>query len=316
MNTLLLSHSPHHTRLAWAKAVGAKIKILPFSGLIRFTKKHPWASFFYPLISFFYSLFLWGKIDILLVEGGSALYVAAFLTWRRPALKLIYLDCDLFFYKLKYLHPLTRFAISQIDAAISDSEQNKEHLLKHINAPAQVCPPFPKEVFPSNIFRKNYALFVGRLEPDKNIERIINFCLQCPHIEKTIIIGDGMLKAELQKKYPAVVFTGQQNDPSPYYHECKFLIHLPDADPHPSTTMEAALAGCFPIISKGTGTAYLFDELFVVEDPEDFAKINEKISFILKNEPTARELLKTSTEKFPSKETCISNFIHAFEKLS
>jgi len=148
---------------------------------------------------------------------------------------------------------------------------------------------------------------------------IIAFGLQCPDFEKFIVVGDGVLRdaiAKLAQENPKLQFEGFQTDVAWYYNRCSFLIHLPDYDPHPTVTMEAALCGCFPIMSSGTGSNYLFDPIFTVATPTDFKAVNEKITHITKNEPEIRELLKQSITTIPTRESSVAHFKKTFAQLA
>ena len=324
MKTIFLSHHPHEVHLEFAKSVNAKIKTVHLNWFIKLTKKAFFLNYFYPLISLFYSFFIRGNEDCLLVDGGSSLYLAAFLKIRRPRLKIIFLDGDLFFYGLKdvllkgHLNKLPIFFYNKIDGVISVSEQSRQKAEKYVNVPVLVSPPYPQPMKKTSVKRKNYGLYVGRLDPDKNIKRIVEFGLQCPYFEKFIVVGDGTQKEyvkDLSQVNTKLVYAGQRKDVNKFYSECKFLIHIPDYDPHPCTTMESALCGCFPIISTGTGTKYLFNKQFIIENPNDFDSINKKIGYILKNEKKSRELLSSSSKKFPSKSLSIRSFKNNFHRM-
>jgi glycosyltransferase involved in cell wall biosynthesis len=184
--------------------------------------------------------------------------------------------------------------------------------------PVEICHPYPKEIEPGDVKRKNYGLYVGRLDPDKNIKRIVKFGLQCPFFEKFIVVGSGSCEGWLIKnsrRYKKLVFLGRRDNVQDYYSECKFLVHLPDKDPHPCVTMEAAQCGCFPLISEGVGSGYLFDKRFIVENSSDFNEVNRKIKYILDNENESRKLLNKSLKMIPSKEESLISFRDAFQKM-
>jgi glycosyltransferase involved in cell wall biosynthesis len=322
MKTLFLSHNPHEVHLEFAKSINAKIKITNLDWFVWLYKKISFVGYFYPIISLIFSFFIKVKEDILLVDGGSSLYLAVFLKLKNPRIKIIYLDGDLSFYKYNLnkspAKKLQLFFFKKIDAVISVSEKNKEYA-KFLNIPIEVVNPYPKQIEKTNIERKNYGLYVGRLDPDKDVKRIVEFGLQCPYFEKFIIIGDGVYRRYIQnlsQKNKKLIYLEQREDVAKFYSECKFLVHIPDYDPHPCTTMEAALCGCFPIISKGIGTDYLFDDIFIVTNPEDFKEINEKVKYILENEKKAKKLLTELTKKFPTKKEAIKNFKKSFNNLT
>lgn len=323
MKVLFLSHSPHESHLAFAHEINARIKIIPFGKYITLVKKYNFLCIFYPFLSLLYSFFLKAEEDILLVEGGSSLYVAAFLKMRNRKLRLVYFDVGLLFYDVvKSRKPLSislKFALKMIDAVISVSEQNKQYISKFVNVPMEVRSPYPKEVKNEEIVRKNYGVYLGRLDPEKSIKRTIDFALQCPYLEKFIIVGGGLLKGYVKKmseENEKLVYLGPSEDISKYYSECKFLIHIPNSDPHPCTTMEAAICGCYPIISRGVGTNYLFDKMFIIDNPNDFDEINRRIKYILDNEEMADELLKESIPKIQTKEQAIEDFRNKFRKIT
>jgi len=320
---LFLSHNPHCVHLKWAKSLNARIKIIKLNKYVLATKKFKFLGYFYPLVSLIYSFFIKVKEDILLVEGGSSLYVACFLKMRNHKLKIIYLDVDILFYNWHKRKILTRnihsfLFFKPIDAVISVSSYLKQFSSKYLKVPIEISNPFPKHHNKFKIKRENYGLYVGRLDPDKNIKRILNFSLSSPYIEKFIVIGDGTFKKyikKLSRKNKKLIYLGTKKDVGKYYSQCKFLIHLPDSDPHPCTTMEAALFGCFPIISKGSGTSYLFDDIFIINNPEDFKEINKKIKHILDNENKTRTLLKKTNQQIPTKKQSLKNFRKSFNIL-
>lgn len=320
---LFLSHAPHEAHVGFANAVGAKIKILPFDGYVRAIKKYPiLGGYLFALISLLYSLYIRVHEDILLIDGGTSLFVGVFLKKRYKKIKLIYLDADMLFYSLhknrESKDGRLKFIFNAIDGVISVSPSHKKYVSSFLDVPLQVCAPYPKNVHRTGVERKNYGLYVGRLDPDKNIQRIIEFSLQYPYFEKFIVVGDGALRAYVEKKAKKnskLAYVGWQKDVEKYYNICKFLIHTPDYDPHPTTTMEAAICGCFPIISRGTGSQYLFEEIFVVNDPKNYNAVKQKIAYIMENDTEAMASLSRSIARFPTKESSLGEFRNAFQTI-
>lgn len=322
MKTIFLSHDPHEAHLAFARAVGARVRVLPLKKYVLLSKQIPLVGYLIPFLSFLLSLTISSDEEMILVEGGTSLYTSVFLKWRNRKTKIIYMDVDLLFYDMrrkgKGRFGLIGLFTRQIDAVISDSNQNREFVPEYLQIPKHVCVPFPKKIRKNEGVRKSYGLYIGRLDPDKNIKRIISFGLQCPYFEKFIIIGDGAQRKYVEaisSKNRKLSYLGPQKDVEKYYNMCKFLVHIPDSDPHPCTTMEAALGGCFPLISKSTGTAYLFDDMFIVENPNNFKEINLKIKNILDNEKRAKKLLCNATKNFPTREKSVERFRNVFEKI-
>ncbi|MBD3320234.1 MAG: glycosyltransferase [Chitinivibrionales bacterium] len=321
MKTVFLSYTRHihHVHRSFAQEIGAAIKIMPFTGYIKLITKYPFLNCFFPLMSYLYALVSHIDADILISDGGSCLYAASMLKLKYPRLIVIHLDGDLFFYSLgKTRFTTAGFALKKIDAVLSVSEQNRKQVRRFLDVPAVVCPPYPQAVAKRNIPRRKYGLYVGRLSPEKNIARLIAFGLQCPHIEKFVLVGDGVLDKYVEnkaRKYDKIIYAGPQRDVGRYYSECTFLLHLPDIDAHPVTCMEAALCGCYPVLSAGVGARYLFDSLFIAENPDDFTHINEKMAWILDNPLAADESLEKSLQFIPDRITSLENFRKAFELL-
>jgi glycosyltransferase involved in cell wall biosynthesis len=320
-SVLFLSHDPHEVHSAFAQSVGAREYCTGLKKYVALTKKIPWTGHFFAPYSFVYSLFIKVPEDILLIDGGASVYIALGLKWRKPGLKIIYLDGDTMFHSVRNAKPYQQYLaaklLKNIDAVISVSEQNQSQVT--IDAPGAVCPPFPKAVVATNSPHKSCGLYVGRLDPDKNIRQIIAFGLQCPDFETFVVVGDGVLRPEIEKMAqanPKLQYKGFVTDVASYYNTCSFLIHLPDYDPHPTVTMEAALCGCFPIMSPGTGSNYLFDPLFTAPDPADFAALNKKIAYIQKHNHAVSLLLKESIDKIPTRESSVAHFTHSFTQLA
>jgi len=146
----------------------------------------------------------------------------------------------------------------------------------------------------------------------------MRLALQCSCFDKFIIAGNGAYKNYIRKvalEKNKILYLEWRKDLTPLYKQCKFLIHIPDYDPHPCVPMEAALAGCFPIISEGTGLGYLFDDIFIVKDPENFNDIRKKICYINKRPKEAKKLLAEAIKKFPRKEESLRNFQKIFNEI-
>lgn len=317
---LFLSHDPHPVHTAFADSVGAKHYRTHLKKFVAYTKTWRLTGHFYAPYSFLYSLCIRVKEDVVLIDGGASLYVALGLKLRNRHLKLVYLDGDTMFYSLHHAKAYQKFLahklLTLLDAVISVSKLNQSYV--SINVPKAVCVPFPAPVQPAAIPRQPYGLYVGRLDPDKNVMDAIAFGLQCPTFEKFVVVGDGVLRPEIEKlaaTNPKLQNEGWQKDVTYYYSQCSFLVHLPDHDPHPTVTMEAALCGCFPIISPGTGSSYLFDPIFTASDPTEFAALNDKIAHISHNQEAMHQHLKDSLTKIPTRASSINHFQQSFDSL-
>ncbi|MFT4303133.1 MAG: glycosyltransferase [Candidatus Woesearchaeota archaeon] len=278
MNVSFISHDPHNVHLEYAKCVGAKFKQSGMRWFVNLYKKFAFIRIFMPFISFIYSYKIKTDSDILLLDGGSSLFIGYYLKKRNPKLKLIYLDGDLIFYKtvhgnnsfFQYMKDKLLFKITKcINGVISVSNQNKTMISQYVNCNIKVCVPYVRDMKKLKIKRQNYALYVGRLDPDKNISRIISFCLGCEDIKKLIVIGNGSEKCKIEKLSKLnnkILYLGEITNVNKYYYMCKYLIHLPDYDPHPVVVMEALKCGCIPILSKGVGSNYFVPKEYILSN--------------------------------------------------
>jgi len=321
--TLFLSHNPHESHLNFAKSVNSRVKVTPFDGLVKISKKWSAISYIYPVICLTFGFFLKIDEETILVDGGSSIWIATAIKIKHPDKKIIYLDGDLFIYKMLtdnfLIKKLKLFALRKIDKIISVSDMSRQLARKILDIQIEVCPPHPNETIKiEDIKKENYGLIIGRLDPDKKIVRTIKFGIQCPYLDKIIIVGDGLFGQRVKKiakDNKKITFVGGVKDVSKYYNRCKFLLHLPDFDPFACTSVEAALCGCYPIISENVGASYLFDEIFKIKDPTNFKDINRKIKYILEDENLAKSLLKISIKNIPTKQSSSTNFKEKFNQL-
>ena len=103
--------------------------------------------------------------------------------------------------------------------------------------------------------KKNIALFVGRLEPQKNISFLLRAWAQANISDWTLkIVGNG---SELQilknlckslRIEDSVSFEGHRN-PIPYYEEAKLFCMTSIFEGFPMTLIECQAFGCVPIIT-------------------------------------------------------------------
>ncbi len=321
MKTLFLTHYPHESHLAFAHAAGARVEILPLEWFVNLAKRMKFIASLIIPISFVLSLFVRFKEDVILVEGGTSFFTAVFLKCRRKGVKLVYMDIDMFFLNIRgdtrrppfYIV----FFLRSIDAVIT-YDTPLRHVPEIVKVPVHMITPFPKSAGHEFPARKNYGLYVGRLSPEKKIDRVLRFAAQCPYFEKFYVVGDGMLKRYVERASELngkIVYAGRREDVGKYYRMCRFFIHIPDKEPYGCTPMEAALGGCYPIISGSVGVAHLFDRAFVVDDPDDFKEINVKMKSILDDEKRAGRLLRESIRKFPTRDASVDNFMRVFEEV-
>jgi len=319
MRVLFLSHDPHEAHAAFARAVGARMRRIPFAPFLRSAKRWRILIHFYPFLALLYSFFLKVEEDVLLVDGGSSLYLAVFLKLRRPHTKLVYIDDDLHLYHLerKGVSSFDRFFLRRVDAAVSGSEQNAVVARRLLDVPVDVCHPFGKAVSRRDVDREQAGLFVGRLDPDKDVISIIKSGIACPHFRKFYVVGDGPLRkrvVRLARKHRKLEFVGPVKDVGYWFSKCSFLLHTPSQEPFGVTPFEALRCGCYPLVSEGVGAASLLDPLFVLERTSA-REVSRRADRILKDPTPARKAAKASLKNAPSREASSERFKEVFSRL-
>ncbi len=131
----------------------------------------------------------------------------------------------------------------------------------------------------------DYALFVGRLAPEKGVLEMLEAWLRLPHIP-LVVVGDGPLRDEAWRKAGEsgsahIKLLGQlsADDTQERMKRARFLV-FPSRwyEPFPMTLLEAAACGV-PAVAAGIGGV---PELVVdgqsglLFDPQDFAGLAEK----------------------------------------
>ena len=128
-------------------------------------------------------------------------------------------------------------------------------------------------------------LFVGRLIEVKNLSSLLKACTLLSFDYKLIIVGDGVLKENLEKEARDlnvnVEFVGRKNgvDLTAWYC-CADVFVLPSVlEPFGAVTNEALLGGCNCVISKLAGSACLIKEGIngFLTDPNSVEDISKQI---------------------------------------
>lgn len=123
---------------------------------------------------------------------------------------------------------------------------------------------FQKEKYHLN--KVKTILFVGRLIEVKNLFRLIDACSQLKIAYKLIVLGDGVLRSELEtyakKLNIHAEFVGKKNgiELKAWYY-CADVFVLPSTlEPFGAVTNEALLSGCNCCISNVAGSACIIKE--------------------------------------------------------
>ncbi|MBN2350547.1 MAG: glycosyltransferase family 4 protein [Bacteroidales bacterium] len=113
------------------------------------------------------------------------------------------------------------------------------------------------ELFISNSAEREHFLYVGRLAPEKRIDKIIEAYKKYTGKEKLLIIGTGPLFTQLKtlaENDSRIIFTGfvDHNDLPKYYQKAKGLFLFSSSEGLPLTVLEALSCGV-PVIATPVG---------------------------------------------------------------
>jgi glycosyltransferase involved in cell wall biosynthesis len=107
-------------------------------------------------------------------------------------------------------------------------------------------------------------LCVSRLAAEKNLELVIQSWLHAQHAgikSRLVMVGDGPLRAELQKKYPTVHFAGfrQGQDLSAHYASADLFVFASITETFGNVTLEAMASGLPVLAFRSAAAGELID---------------------------------------------------------
>lgn len=116
------------------------------------------------------------------------------------------------------------------------------------------------------LVNKKVLLFVGRLDPVKNLERLFDAIARTEEDFTTVIVGSGELEDALTQKAflldRPIVFTGRyEGDGIRAWYNLADIFILPSyREAFGAVTNEALIAGCECLVSENAGSACLIDD--------------------------------------------------------
>ena len=136
--------------------------------------------------------------------------------------------------------------------------------------------------FPPRQGEGSYALWVGRIVPEKNISLLLEAAGLFPSV-KLKVLGEGPLLESYRAQAPKnVEFLGFRRDVRPYLREARFLVHTCRAEGFGYSLLEALAAG-LPVLSQDCpcGPDEILDGgrygLLFKEDPEELAFLMKEL---------------------------------------
>lgn len=203
--------------------------------------------------------------------------------------------------------------ISEADRIATDSHNTKSELLKFYDVPeSKVVVIYPAvEPLDKTISKKEeYILFVGTLEPRKNVDGLIkafNLLKKQSHIRhKLYIVGmKGWMFENVFKEYEKsefkddIIFKGYVSD-----GELKKLYQKAAVFAYPSLhegfgfpIVEAFCAGTPVVTSKTSSCGEVAGEGALLIDPADYKEIADAISRVINDEVLREELVRKGIER-------------------
>lgn len=215
-----------------------------------------------------------------------------------------------------YLPLSTKYAISSANKIIAVSEFTKSQIIEKLGGdPKKITVVYegttPNFQFTStnlqiilkkyNLQKQKYILFIGTIQPRKNLKRLIEAFKKLENYLKIkncklVIAGKlGWNYADLPiDKYPNIIFTRYVDDKTR-----NILLHNALAYVQPSITegfglpvLEAMNAGVPVVSSSGGALAEIVGEAGVLFDPFDGDDISHKLSLVINSHSLRKQLIK------------------------
>lgn len=245
--------------------------------------------------------FMWASIAFLAKLNGSKIIVSNHvnskyyielyteLYFNNPILK----SFAYFLYSTPVLFPQRWIpdlvlAPSQIEELEIVSEKTKTGILRSgIN--------FDEFPVKTNVDKHHNVIYVGRLAPEKNLDKLISLFSKLPKNFKLTLVGDGPYRKELQKKYGHlnIEFVGYTPHERvyEYYHAADFHLITSESETFGFTPVESMAAGT-PVIYP---SCHPFKELYGKEFPGLMYDLSDDESFLKCVENLYRDYNSLST---------------------
>jgi glycosyltransferase involved in cell wall biosynthesis len=214
--------------------------------------------------------------------------------------------------KMKLYAWLDKFFLKRFDRVVAVSESVKQEILRHNISHRNLLTIYNgidikrfSNHRRTNSIRKEFGIdqsykvigFVGRLSKEKGViylmEAAEEVLKECPKLI-FLIVGDGPLRKELQRKYDfaPIIFTGIRND-VPEVYQCMNIFVLPSLREGLPMVLLEAMASRLPVVATRVGAipAVIMDkETGLLIEPGDQDPIKESLLYLLKNPKMAKAM--------------------------
>lgn len=263
----------------------------------------------YFILSFIHSLFYIKQVDVISIKGIQSDGLCGVLLKKLFKKRLVYEHAGglsrkrakLFkqhgrgkwFSKLglKYNNLVERIVYKNCDAIMT--QENMEdyyrrlgfmgdyHIIPNGRDTEEFYPQSCDEIKKEYGLKGKVILFVGRLAPVKNIDKIIEAFSMIKQEASLVIVGDGEMKEELHKKASqslgpnSINFVGAHKDVVPFYNAADVLVIASDYEGFPGVLIEAMACekvvvaspvGVIPQVIKAGENGYLLPKHWDLHD--------------------------------------------------
>ncbi len=185
-----------------------------------------------------------------------------------------------------FLFRLLLWANKWARAIIVPSRALGRFVVQELGVPPASLKVIPNPVdcaaFPPRRGEGDYALWVGRIAPEKNLSLLLEAARLLPPV-RIKVLGDGPLLDGYCEQAPGnVEFLGFRRDVRPHLQEARFLVHTCRAEGFGYSLLEALAAG-LPVLSQDCpcGPDEILDGgrygLLFKEDPEELAFLMKEL---------------------------------------
>ncbi len=227
--------------------------------------------------------------------------------------------------------------LRKMDLIICQSQEMKLDLQKNFRVPIEKMKVInnPVDINEINIKRveeterineKNYFLAVGRLEPQKGYDRLIQAFSLSPLLNAHLYIigkgGEGSLEEKLKKQVSdlnlnnRVIFLGFQDNPYKYMNSCKALIMTSHYEGFPNVAIEANACGV-PVIAfdcPGVREAIVDGVNGWLVEQDNINSLAQKIEQVSAMEFDKNKILEYVINKYKVN-LIVNKYEHVFEEI-
>ena len=263
----------------------------------------------FPFCRPFYALFFSPK------RLGDILHAPTPVTpfWKKPKCKLIITVHDLTplifpqYHNWKrriFFRLLLKHIISMSDAIIVDSQSTKKDVSTFFSTPENKINVvhLASDMKPNNVqlpskygIKGDYLLYVGTVEPRKNLSRLIEAFHQLDQKLKLVIVGVSGWdnKAVYKTKNPNIIFTGYvpEEDLPVFYCNAKLLIYPSLYEGFGFPILEAMNCGCPVITSNVSSMPEVAGDAALLVDPYSVEEIKRAVQKLLSDAQLRKRLI-------------------------